>query len=297
VWKRKKRANGTYTKPPYRPDNPKQLADPGDPRTWSTFAIARAAVERGDADGLGICLLNTGLVGFDLDNCIDVKGQVEPVALQFIELASSYVERSPSGTGFHIFGTGAGGELNRKQRVPDANGMSIETARATAKYFTLTGDVFPGSSERFNDLSALADDTVAELDKGGPQKPRGKRKLDLDDIIRNGEGSKFGGDRSRAVWWVVNELIRRGQTDDEIVSILLNQSNRISDHVYDQKQDAEKYARRQIEKARGAAPDPLISGGLEDDIALQFSAKYVEDLRYVALWGKLVAMGRHPLGL
>jgi putative DNA primase/helicase len=94
----------------------------------------------------------------------------------------------------------------------------------------------------------------------------------------------FKNDRSRAVWFVVNALIRAGKTDDEIVATLLDRSNRISDHLYDQKQGAEKYARRQIEKAREAALEG--DGGLQDGIALKFSAVYAADVRYVHAWNK-----------
>jgi hypothetical protein len=49
----------------------------------------------------------------------------------------------------------------------------------------------------------------------------------LDDVIKNGRYDLFNNDRSRAVWYVVNELIWRGKTDDEIVAVLLDRGNRI----------------------------------------------------------------------
>jgi Predicted P-loop ATPase and inactivated derivatives len=77
-------------------------------------------------------------------------------------------------------------------------------------------------------------------------------------------------------------LLRRGDTDDDIVAILLDRNNRISDHVYDQANPRD-YARRQVEKARSSAdwvqktmsPKAAIASnlgnallGLRSDIAL-----------------------------
>ena len=90
----------------------------------------------------------------------------------------------------------------------------------------------------------------AKFWKGHPAR-RWDRPADLDEVIRHGRYDLFGNDRLNAVRFVVNELIRH-KTEDEIVAVLLDRGNRISDHVYDQK-DAEEYARRQVAKAREAA--------------------------------------------
>jgi len=57
----------------------------------------------------------------------------------------------------------------------------------------------------------------------------------LERIIRDGESGEFKGDRSDAVWWVINEMLRRGYLDRTVVSTLLDRNNKISEHVYDQK--------------------------------------------------------------
>jgi putative DNA primase/helicase len=117
-----------------------------------------------------------------------------------------------------------------------------------------------------------------------PPKPKskGKGKLDLDDIIKNGGGNRWGGDRSRAVWWCICEAIRRGMTDDQILAFLLDRNNKISDHIYDHKQDPTTYAHRQIEQARSMPQ----GAGLEDTVALKFAAKHGHHLKYVAAWNK-----------
>ena len=259
VWKYEPLPSGKKTKPPFRPGDPSQYADPSNPATWSDFHTAVAVYREGKADGIGICLLGSGLVAFDLDHCLDEAGNVEPAALRLIQRANSYCEISPSGAGFHIIGIGNGPPLYRKQSVPGSNGMSIETYRDVSKYITITGNMWRGASEQMTGSNGLPDEIVAKLDEAEQKKEkpkkeeerkRGKKKFDLDSVIRDGEAGHFGGDRSKAVWWAVNELIRRGKTDDEVVSILLDPGNRIGDHVRDQSNPRD-YAWRQARKARG----------------------------------------------
>ena len=57
-------------------------------------------------------------------------------------------------------------------------------------------------------------------------------------------------DRSRWVFDVVCALVRRGVPDNVILSVLLDRSFRISDHIYDRKGNTRKYAARQIEQAK-----------------------------------------------
>ena len=131
--------------------------------------------------------------------------------------------------------------------------MTIETYRECERFIAVTGNALPEATTRLADGDALIDDVVAKLDaakqKTKQTKSTRKQKLDLDDIIRNGEQGHFNGDRSRAVWWVINEMLRRGDAPDAIETVLLDRSNRISDHVYDQA-NPQDYIRRQIEKAR-----------------------------------------------
>jgi hypothetical protein len=67
--------------------------------------------------------------------------------------------------------------------------------------------------------------------------------------------NQFAGDRSKAVWYVVCELVRNDVPDDDIFSIITDPGFGISAHVLDQPR-AEKYALRQIERAHEHAEDP-----------------------------------------
>ena len=127
---------------------------------------------------------------------------------------------------------------------------------------TVTGNALPGTPSEIADDHGLIDETVAKLDQAAKQAKQAKqqqakpakakkKQLDLADLIKNGEGGHFLGDRSKAVWWVIHELMRQGKADDDIRLILLDRSNKISEHVYDQN-DPAVYVQRQIAQARAA---------------------------------------------
>jgi hypothetical protein len=85
--------------------------------------------------------------------------------------------------------------------------------------------------------------------KGDPKQSKTGTVLDeLDDLIHNGCGDRFNGDRSDAVWKVINEMLRRGYLADAIVPILLDPDNGISEHVLDQSKP-QKYAEKQVANA------------------------------------------------
>jgi predicted P-loop ATPase len=160
-----------------------------------------------------------------------------------------------------IIGLGSGPSVQRKQAVPGANGMSIETYRRTERFIAVTGNALPEAAAALADDDALVDQLVAELDAANGKTRRAKsasagkskrrRQLDLDDLIKRGEQGWFNGDRSRALWFVINELTRRGKNEQEIAAVLLDRANGISEHVYDQTRPQD-YVGRQLEKARRA---------------------------------------------
>lgn len=71
--------------------------------------------------------------------------------------------------------------------------------------------------------------------------------------------TQFNGDRSKAVWYVVCELVRQNVPDETIFSIVTDPGFGISGHVLDQPR-SEKYALRQIERAHEHAIDPDLRG-------------------------------------
>jgi Virulence-associated protein E-like domain len=248
---------GKRTKPPRCAFDPNRYAKSNDPTTWSDFDTTLKAYESGKADGIGLCLLGSGLGAFDADDCRNsVTGDIEPAAQKLIKRAQTYVEITPSGTGLRILLASTGPRVQRKQPVPGANGMTIETYRACERFIAVTGNALPQSAASIAGDNGLIDEVVAQLDEvakkakqGSSKSKHARRKLDLDDIVKNGEGGHFGGDRSKAVWWAIHEMMRRGQADAAIANALLDRGNKISEHVFDQV-DPHSYAQKQIAKAR-----------------------------------------------
>jgi hypothetical protein len=84
----------------------------------------------------------------------------------------------------------------------------------------------------------------------GPEPKEGKADGDrLERIIREGESGEWEGNRNRAVWWVICEMLRHGVPDAAILSTILDRRNKISKHVYDQAHPR-AYAERQVAEAK-----------------------------------------------
>ena len=106
------------------------------------------------------------------------------------------------------------------------------------------------------DIDAIADQVVAELDAAKQAKqpnpvlhsfePQGH---DLADIIKHGCGTSFGGDKSRAVWFVIHALLEQRRTIEEITAMLIDPNNGISAHLLSRPENPTAYAQRQIRKA------------------------------------------------
>ncbi len=262
LWRWQKSKTGKLTKVPYQPNGAK--AKSNDRATWSTYANVMAVIERWD--GIGY-VLGDDIAAFDIDDCRDRStGAIDPWAKALVDKVGSYAEITVSGTGLRIIGYGVGPKVHRKQ--PAANGVSIEAYRRAERYIVVTGNPLPRSKTAIINIDEHIDATVADLDAkkdsartkkaNGSAEPDTQEKGDqarqgdddeLDDLIRNGCGARFDGDRSKAVWFVINEMLRRGHLPEAITNVLLDQSNRISEHIYDQQRPRE-YAERQAAEAR-----------------------------------------------
>jgi hypothetical protein len=262
-WRRNKKGKGKWTKEPYQPNGNHAKTD--DPSTWSNYAGVIGAVQQ--FDGIGFCLRNSGLAAFDIDHCRDPStGALDAWAAALVERAGSYSEITPSGAGLRIIGLGTGPKVHRKQ--PVADGVSLEAYRGAERYITITGAALPGTDRHLADLDALVDSVVAELDAQKGQKhsapasteesrgedgdddapARSPADLDLDVLIREGCGKHYDGDRSRALFAVINELLRRGYQPPAIERVILDPQNGISEHVLEQSNPV-KYAQRQVARA------------------------------------------------
>src|SRR5262245_37249608 len=137
--------------------------------------------------------------------------------------------------------------------------MSIEVYRRAERYITISGNQFGETAELVN-IDVEIDTVASKLDSGKQQKEFSSesksKQHDLESLIKNGCGDDFGGDRSRAVWYVINQLLKRGKSADEIVGLLLDRANGISAHIYDQSRP-EEYACRQVEKAKAESTSDI----------------------------------------
>jgi hypothetical protein len=112
-----------------------------DAKTLATFEECYAAYTQGGRDGIGfVTLEDDSYVLIDLDHVLDrATGKVEPWASDMLEAAraeGAYVELSPSGTGFHIYGRGEQGFVGAKR-----NECEIY---CRGRYFTTNGWVPKG---------------------------------------------------------------------------------------------------------------------------------------------------------
>lgn len=110
-----------------------RCASSTNPQTWSTFAEAVHAYQRGDYDGLAFFLRPGGrIVGIDLDKCRDrTSGAIEQWARSIVDRLDTYTELSPSSRGLRLF---LYGELPHRDRR-EGRFECYERAR----FLTLTG--------------------------------------------------------------------------------------------------------------------------------------------------------------
>jgi hypothetical protein len=94
-----------WTKVPYQLDG--RRASHSDPKTWCSFAAARATYARGSFAGVGFVFTAADpFVFIDFDHVLLPDGSLEPKCERYIDIAHSFAERSVSHTGFHILGRG-----------------------------------------------------------------------------------------------------------------------------------------------------------------------------------------------
>lgn len=112
-------------------------ASVSDPSTWTDYETALQALtdHRDVFDSLGFVFSHDcGMVGIDLDHCIDSDGIMTDTARDLIDMCETYAELSTSGTGVHLFGTTTF-QFNGNNR----RGVEIYTNK---RFFKLTGNQF-----------------------------------------------------------------------------------------------------------------------------------------------------------
>lgn len=132
-------------------------AKPTDPATWGSYEQAIRAVSRDGYSGLGfVFAADSPYCGIDIDHCIDPDtGEINPNALEIVEIMDSYTEHSPSGTGLHIIYKGAE-HPEWKKKVKDALGSGADLEMyQSGRYFTVTGNKY-GTQSIINERDSFA---------------------------------------------------------------------------------------------------------------------------------------------
>jgi hypothetical protein len=133
--------------------------DANDRAKLTDLDSAIIAAVAGDYTGVGFAFLpDDGLIGIDIDKCIDGDGLVSALAAEVIPAADSYTEYSPSGTGVHIIVAG------HTETFKD-NGIGLEVF-CSSQFFTFTGKHYGGMPFAINQISDAALERLRVLVKG-----------------------------------------------------------------------------------------------------------------------------------
>ena len=149
LWKYETR-DGKLTKPPYQGNG--YPASSTDPDTWVSFDDALAAYHAGGGtfSGIGVVVREeNGLVGIDLDHCVDPETGIEDWAQAIVDALDSYTEISPSGTGLRIF--------IYAKLPPDGRKRGNFECYSSGRYLTITGNQVPGTPNEVHSRQAELD--------------------------------------------------------------------------------------------------------------------------------------------
>ncbi|MCA9292224.1 MAG: hypothetical protein KDA20_00240 [Phycisphaerales bacterium] len=109
-------------------------------RTSFSLGEARAAVEARHVDGLGFVFDGRGIIGIDLDGCIDEEGNLAADARHILDKLGSFTELSKSKRGLHIYVRGTLPPGRRRT----SKGMSFKGLEVydRDRFFVFTGEKF-----------------------------------------------------------------------------------------------------------------------------------------------------------
>jgi hypothetical protein len=131
-------------KPDKVPFNPhtERMAEVNEPATWGTYEEAEALAVRKGMPGVGFVLTeDCPIAGYDLDDCRDPEtGEFAPWAREVLDLAETYAELSPSGTGARIF------TLTKPTKAVCHLPVGVEVYRS-GRYLTVTGEHIAGTPD------------------------------------------------------------------------------------------------------------------------------------------------------
>ena len=139
-------------KVPYCATAINRKANVTEPDTWATFSQAKNTFDEGGYSGVGFVLSGDGIVGVDLDKCVQ-SGQPDSAAMDVLDrVGCQYIELSPSGMGLRGFGYG--GNIVGTRGLVDGVNVELYSCK---RYLTVTGhSLLPGPLVPLLGFSELA---------------------------------------------------------------------------------------------------------------------------------------------
>ena len=185
---------GKPRKIPYDPKTGKR-ASSTNPETWSNLEAAIRAKEQYLFAGVGFVFTEDGgIVGVDIDHCIDGEGKLNDCAREITRRYPTYTEVSPSGTGLHLFYRGT---MPGKGSRNSDSGVEMY---GSARYFTMTGKQLGGSPAEIRDgkeaLAWIHETYIAReiRKKGNPKPARKPARLTDEELMSKAQAAANGAD-------------------------------------------------------------------------------------------------------
>lgn len=119
---------------PIRADG-KGIASCSDSTTWCNYYDA---LRSRHGNGIGFVFTGNGIIGIDIDDCVDADGFLNSESIEIIERIGSYSELSMSGKGIHIYVRGRVARHGYKR-----SGLEIYDS---GRFFVYTGKRVSGDS-------------------------------------------------------------------------------------------------------------------------------------------------------
>lgn len=143
-------------------------AKANDSYTWNSFEVCHSYLkenygievtigkQKSSIEGLGFMFQKeTGLVGIDIDHCLDADGNIVDERVKAIlDTNDSYAEVSKSRSGIHIITRGQKNFSSNKMHLTDEIVLEVYDS---ARYFFITGILFSAEKDKLTDGQALLD--------------------------------------------------------------------------------------------------------------------------------------------
>lgn len=279
---------GKFDKLPKSAIHPELGISTAAPEKWFSHDEALTTYIKAKRMLSGICFVMTGIegvVGIDLDNCLDAGGTVAPWAQEVIRTANSYTEISPSGRGLRIFALGI-------SDGPDwtNNEVGIEVyVGSTPRHLTVSGRLLPGAPTKIAPVTPgfLAGlrgsygraSTAARLEKKDlPPMPdvldeaNTPALADIElppavrDFLLDGDTT---GDRSRALHSAAVSVLSAGLTTQQTLSVLAHSHHAMEVALDHRRQDNDRalaylWEHHCVKAAPKARPRALTQADFDD---------------------------------